>query len=849
MSAQPYSILCVDDESDVLEVYADYIGSLGFHVLTAKSADEALEILRAQHFKIVLIFSDFSMPGKTGFDLRKEQLELHANIPLVIISGHITKETALKALELKIAGFIPKPFDQASIGSAIKDHAESRIQQLQEEAELTSAFVSDAENLMEEMEQHLLELESHPGNTELVDRVFAIAHTIKGSSGFFNPKTIHKFTHKFEDYLSFYKKSLQPIPPQAISVLLKGLDIIKSLVTALKEGNVAAGDVDDLAKIFSQPTAGTGLAQVNEEKDPAKTSSTAKDEIKVSTHLLDQFMELSGEITVIRNMINKLVNSIERTVTGNKDVHQLSELLDEMHKINTQMQDRIVDLRKVKVRTVYRPLQRAVRDLSSQLKKPINFKTKGEDVRIDTSIAEVLSTSLIHMVRNCVDHGIESAEDREKVGKTKEGQVDLSVQQQDQEIVVHIRDDGKGINPEIIRKKIVEKKLVNEAQAQSMSKEALQAMIFEPGFSTSAQVTDVSGRGVGMDMVKKAVTGAGGQIEIESEVQKGTHFTIKVPIPKTVTIITSLLVRAGRHAIAVPNENIQRVLLIDRNDRQTMIRTTNGSDFLLLDEVLIPIVNLEEQLAGHRENIYRLSSDQFQRLMILNSAQGHFAVAVSEILDSEDTVVKKLGAHLKSVTIFKGATFFGDGQVGLILDVDGLAEFTQISKSKTEAINKTDKSIETVNDQHKQLLVLELSKPGKFGIFMRDLYRLEMIDTNEIQWMNQLSTFIYRSETTAILSVDVALGYSNLASQRNEFGPVITCLMLKLDNHFVALAVKAISDLVSTTGEPDPLLKDRSGIAGALIVDDSTITVLDASELLANIREILKPSTLESTVA
>lgn len=843
--AKPTYIICVDDEPELAEAYAKVAASLGFEPLLATSGEEALAHLEKFSRRTVLVVSDYQMPGMNGLELRKKMLSGHGQVPFVLTSGHISKEEALKSIELKISGFLAKPFHTEAIRNLITESAKERIASLREEDDLVNGFISDAENLIEEMESLLLGLEAQPADIDTINRIFAIAHTIKGASGFFQPKTIHRFTHAYEDFLTPYKRNATPVPPSAMAVLLKGLDVIKSLLTPLRDGTPESTSLEELLEIFkAAPAESEAAAASNDPAKPAEgkagVSSRPREEVKVPFAILDSFMELSGEITVIRNMINKLVRALEKDSPGNRNVALLSELLDEMHKINGQMQDKIVDLRKVGCKQIYRPLKRAVRDLATALGKEVDLQTKGEDIRVDTSIAEILSNSLIHMVRNCVDHGLEATAARTAAGKPAMGSIVIETRESNQEVLVTIQDDGKGIDTEVIRKKAVEKNLFTAERAQAMSEKELQAVIFDSGFSTAAKVTDVSGRGVGMDMVKKAVTGGGGRIEIDSQVGKGTSFRLCIPIPRMVTIISSLLVRAGNHLLAIPQENLSRLVAVPEAVRAKSIRSPHGADLLIAGEDLVPIINLDAVLNGARENYFRITEKSGDcQFAIVNCERGQFAILVTQIHDAEDTVVKKLGRDLKELSLFRGATFLGDGAVGLILDISELVRFTGIAASGQNA--KIRQEIEELSTA-RSLLLLEIDQPGIFGIYLEDIFRLETFPAAQIQLSGNVPVIIYRGDTCPIFGLDELLAYP----MDSNLGASVDALVLATPHGYVAVRVKRIVDLVKTESKLDTELSDRQGVLGALLHDERAVTVLSGTNLgelaIHRVRPALSPA-------
>jgi two-component system chemotaxis sensor kinase CheA len=834
-----YSVLIVDDENEILEVFQEYIQEAGFKVHKSTGAKEAIALLNEYEPEIVCIISDFKMPELTGFDFRKQILQKFKHIPFIICSSHISREDALKAVELKISSFIQKPVKKEEFVQVIQEQSKDRITQLVDDRELKIGFVNEAENLLEELESLLVDLDKNQ-DQETLNRIFAIAHTIKGSSGFFKEDIINKFTHKYEDFFAPYNKKVKTISQNVIDVLLKGADVIKVLVKALKENKIHKHQLESYLPILN-----INLTEDSSVNTPPPTNDTqqttnqnltkAREDIKVSLDLLDEFSELSGEITVIRNMVNKAVKNIEKEFTGNKNVSVLSELLSEMHKINGSLQEKVVEIRKSPIKNILKPLQRTVRDLSNTLKKKIVFNIINDDLRVDTTISEVLSNSLIHMIRNSVDHGIELPEDRKKSGKNEQGTITVSAKELSEEILIQISDDGKGLNADFLRKKIVEKKLRTNEQALKMSDKEVWGMIFESGFSTAQVVTDISGRGVGMDMVKKSILKIGGRIDIDSKVGSGTTFSIFLPIPKSVTIIGSVLVECNKETYAIPQDSIVRLLKYQNDDDHIQLKHLHGADCLIIDEEIFPIIDLNMA--------FSVLPEQFENAKKFNHKEGNFVIAraehikyaiyVDQIIDQEDTVVKKFGNHLKHINQFLGATFSGDGNVSLIIDTQGLAtmfnlhEHLEAQKNMQMAENANNNSSATNGVIPSHLLLFQLESPGHFGIPLEQVYRLEKFSASTIQMSGSQKVVLYRDTIVPIFNLEALV---NNLSDNNNFDNLshgeISVIMIEEKDRFKGYYVRSIEDLVSTHNAVDESFAHGEYLVGASIIENKTVSII-----------------------
>ena len=397
-----------------------------------------------------------------------------------------------------------------------------------------------------------------------------------------------------------------------------------------------------------------------------------------------------------------------------------------MHKINGKMQSRITDLRKVPMQNVYRPLPRLIRDINQNLGKDIKLNLTGSDLKVDTSLAQVMNNSLVHIIRNCADHGIESNEERAASGKSPNGTIKIEAKESGEFVFLDISDDGKGINPDVIGSKAMEKGLVTDDDLQRMGRKKILSLILAPGFSTAEAVTEYSGRGVGMDMVQSSVNAIGGRIDIDSESGKGSQFSFRLPIPRSVLIINSLLVSVRSRIFNIPQDNIARLIRLDEEKKKTMLRKAQNTDVLDLEGSLLPLVRLEEVLfTGEGEEPAEVSPEEHGELciVVVKSETINYGLIVDSIEDAEEIVVKPLARHLNKHKIFSGATFAGDGKVGLILDVDGIAEKTRIA-DESAAAGDDSAQAEDQTRQTRDYLMFTLDSRGQYATPLQQVFRL-----------------------------------------------------------------------------------------------------------------------------
>jgi two-component system chemotaxis sensor kinase CheA len=462
-------------------------------------------------------------------------------------------------------------------------------------------------------------------------------------------------------------------------------------------------------------------------------------------------------------MVNKLVKGLETQYAGNRDIQNLSELLEEMHKINGTIQTYITDLRKVPLSGVLKPIPRIIRDLAKDLGKTIDLKIDGEKLRVDNAISTVCSASLVHLVRNSADHGIEDTAKRKSVGKPPAGSIQISCRQIGEEVHISIQDDGKGIDPDVIRAKALEKGLYSQSQLAEMNDQQILSIIFAPGFSTAAKVTDVSGRGVGMDMVRSSVEAVGGQISINSKPGIGSTFNLKLPIPKSVQIITALIIETSRQSFAIHQDVIIRVLRIEPSKKNDLIQMASKGRTLRSEDTTLPLVQLSNILAlpQRQEYVGNPPTHSITSVLIVESGGLRYALEVDDIHDAEEIVVNRISPNFNPKSAFAGATFMGDGTVGLIIDVKGIAELAGIrALNETKKVSRTqdiDPQTDRIKSTKKDILLFKLASKATYGIPIEQVYRLEEFEASKIKLSGAERVVIYRDGIMPLYAMEKLL--------------------------------------------------------------------------------------------
>ena len=611
--------------------------------------------------------------------------------------------------------------------------------------EIVESFVVEATEIYDGLEGDLLQLEKTPEDEELVDSVFRDVHTVKGTAGFLDLEQLSTLAHRFEEVLDAMRDQEVDFEPAMTDVMLCAFDHMKVLtqqvidrelepldleplldaLEAINEGTFEAGAAS-LPDPDAADRAGGGVAEGGDElvstdsnngasdtsSDDASTSSegaedgddsgsdsTAPDTIRVEVSRLNQLMDLVGELVLGRNRLLQLITEARTehdARSGADDTPRFGSLLTELEEASdkvdyttTNLQSAIMQTRMVEVGQVFGKFPRVVRDLAREFDKQIDLTVEGEDTELDKSLVEEIGDPLLHLVRNAADHGIEPPEERKEKGKDPRGEIHLSASHAGNHIIIEIADDGAGLDPDALKQKAVEKNVLSEDEAKDLSDTEAYQLIFRPGFSTTEEVGQVSGRGVGMDVVKTNLAELNGTIDIESTPGEGTRFTLKLPL--TLAILQSMLVRAGTETFAVPLYAVSEAVRLEPG----MVETIQKGEVIEHRDRVIPVMRLGEVLdvqspdaGGQRAD--RLAEGDDAYAVIVSVAHRRAALVVDELISQEEVVIKSLGDYLKSVSGIAGSTILGDGQVIMVLDVGEL-----IQKEEAISGDETPDAVDT----------------------------------------------------------------------------------------------------------------------------------------------------------
>jgi two-component system, chemotaxis family, sensor kinase CheA len=552
------------------------------------------------------------------------------------------------------------------------------------------------------------------------------------------------------------------------------------------------------------------------EKKPAKMpAAPVEDTLRVHVGLLENLMNLAGELVLSRNQLHAAVAQDNRVL--------LATVEQRVNQVTSEIQDVIMQTRLQPIGNVFAKFPRVVRDLSQALGKEIDLEVDGKDVALDKTLIEGLSDPLTHMVRNAVDHGIETVEERRAAGKSPMGKVKIRARHEAGQVVVEIADDGKGIDPDKMAAAVVAKGLMSEEKVASLSVREKQALVFLPGFSTATVVSDISGRGVGMDVVKTNLDHLGGQVEIVSEIGKGSSFLIKMPL--TLAIIPSLIVSVGDERFAIPQTNIDELIRIRPQEIAERIETVGDAKVLLLRDRILPLTRFQE--IWEAESVFEAKALE---IVIVSAGPLTFALAVDRFHDTEEIVVKPLGRRLKGLREYSGATILGDGTVALIVDIGGLAEkagLASVAESARELEAKKSAEAEVrVRDVH-SLLLFYNSPEEPCAVPLDMVRRIEQIEVQQVEKIGHLRTMQYRGGSLPLITLGDAAQARPLDVEQEWVVLVATVF-----GREVGLLGAMPVDVVETEAVIDDSTHRQTGVSGSAIIDGRTTLIVDLHDLV-----------------
>jgi len=624
-----------------------------------------------------------------------------------------------------------------------------------DDREVINEFLIESSENLTRLETEIVDLEQRPKDPELLASIFRTIHTVKGTCGFLGFGNLESVTHRAENLLSQLRNGERDLTPQSTSLILETMDMIRkelaSIEATLKESGETYDDLRNRLALECKgeqpaPTAPepappsvevppmiaeipTPLSSVlSEADDPspqaekqttAKSASLADSTIRVDVALLDKLMNLVGELVLARNQILQY--------SSRQDDATLNATAQRLNLITTQLQEGVMKTRMQPIGMVWNKLPRVVRDLASACGKQIQLEMDGAETELDKSIIEAIKDPLTHIVRNCCDHGIETPEKRLGSGKPAQGRLLLRAYHEGGQVNIEIIDDGGGINGARVKQKAVEKGLLRQEQADLLSEREAANLIFLPGLSTAKEVTSISGRGVGMDVVKTNIEKIGGIVDLTTRTGQGT--TIKIKIPLTLAIIPGLVVSSGGERFIIPQVSLLELLRLEGETGKKQIERIQGAPVYRRRGTLLPLAYLNEVLGLSNS----ANDDEVVNIVVLQAENRQFGLVVDTINDTQEIVVKPLGKQLKALNAYAGATIMGDGKVALILDVLGVGQLSGVlSETRDHGRAETVKA-ESLHQERQAFLLFRAGSHERLAVPLSLVARIEEFPSNRIE--------------------------------------------------------------------------------------------------------------------
>ena len=685
--------------------------------------------------------------------------------------------------------------------------------------DLIAEFLTETNENLGELDTALVQLEQNPNNKDLLSKIFRVMHTIKGTSGFLNLPRLGSVAHKSEDLLGLFRDGkLQPTPAY-ISLILEALDRIKVIIASIEAtGKEPEGEDGELIGRLADACEGKNVsaleapptvqAEQNTEHPSPQAAGTAESSVaaqtlRVNVDVLEDLMTLVSELVLTRNQILQVARS-------QKD-NEMSGSLQRLNHIVSDLQEGVMKTRMQPVGSAWSKLPRIVRDIANDLGKKIDLEMLGQETELDRQVLEMIKDPLTHMVRNSADHGIEKPEDRRATGKSETGRIRLNSYHEGGHILIEISDDGRGLPLEKIKKKILENKLATDSELAAMPPQQIQQYIFAAGFSTAEQVTAVSGRGVGMDVVRTNIEKIGGSIEMNSIEGQGTTFTIKIPL--TLAIVSSLIVGIDSERFAIPQLDVTELVMVNHNG-SNRIEMVNETPVFRLRERILPLICLRTLLGFPQQQDSRP-----RYIAVIHVGSFSFGVIVDRVFDTEEIVVKPVTSLLNGQAVFSGNTILGDGQVIMILDSSGILKASGIAgKAAVNREQKIEAATEEAAAGEIPLLLFHAGDQNLKAVPLQHVARLEEIDLSNIELAGGQRVVQYGD---TLMPIHL---YNQNALPSSGRRPVI---VFKTKEGQAGLLVDRILDIASHKGEYQ--IKSEGALEGSAIIQGRATDIINLS--------------------
>ena len=728
---------------------------------------------------------------------------------------------------------------------------------LEHHQDIIGEFLVESHENLSRLDLELVELEKHPKDGALLASIFRTIHTIKGTCGFLAFTTLERITHHAETLLSQLRDGRRDLTPALVSIILETVDATRRVLASIEaSGQEGPDPFDDLTNRLSAaaqlpspggepstpvaaakpvtplpvtPPSGApllcpGATEENHGGEGAGTgkttgetvrgSSVADANIRVGVVLLDRLMDLVGELVLTRNQILQF--------NAERDDAALNATSQRLNLITSELQEGVMKTRMQPIGMVWNSLPRVVRDMAVALGKQIRLEMEGEETELDRTIIEAIKDPLVHLVRNSCDHGVEAPHARVLAGKPAEGKLTLRAYHEGGQVNIEIGDDGAGIDVVRVKQKAIEKGLLRPEEADKLSEREAVNLIFHPGFSTAPAVTKVSGRGVGMDVVKSHIEKIGGAVDVAN--RRGEGATVKLKIPLTLAIIPGLVISSGGERFVSPQVSLLELIRIERDSPEKQIEQVNGTPVYRRRGSLLPITYLNRVLGLKTPD----SADAVS-LVVLQAEDRQFGLVVDGINDTQEIVVKPVGKQLKGLTIYAGATIMGDGRVALILDVLGIGLRSGVlAESREQARAASEQKIQTAAE-HQRLLLFRAGTFERLAVPLSLVARLEEFPRSSIERAGGREVVQYRNRILPLVSLQTVLESAGPAEA--EPPDPLQVVVFNDGDRSLGVIVDQILDVVEDAVTMRQKTA-RKGLLGSAVVGKQVADFLDLNHVI-----------------
>jgi two-component system chemotaxis sensor kinase CheA len=735
--------------------------------------------------------------------------------------------------------------------------------------DLLREFLTETNESLDVVDVELVRFEQEPNNAKILDNIFRLVHTIKGTCGFLGLPRLEALAHAAETLMGKFREGMA-VTGEAVTLVLSTIDRIKeilgdlernqqepagddrdlipqlermatqggaaepkpavttgSLVYQVLERPLRPGEVslDELERAFretpgpqpappaapTKPAAAAPVARRESKEDAADDAKAdgkvASQSIRVNVETLEHLMTMVSELVLSRNQLLEIVRR-----------HEDSEFkvpLQRLSNVTAELQEGVMKTRMQPIGNAWQKLPRVVRDLATELGKEIELEMHGAETELDRQVLDLIKDPLTHMVRNSADHGLETPEERRRVGKPEKGTIRLSAFHQGGHIIIEISDNGRGLDVGKIKAKAVANGLAGEAEVEKMTEAQIQKFIFSPGFSTAAKVTSVSGRGVGMDVVRNNIDQIGGTIDVKSVIGEGSSFTIKIPL--TLAIVSALIVEAAGERFAIPQLSVVELVRAQSNSEHRIERIRD-TPVLRLRNKLLPLVHLKKMLRMVEEG----ASEATDGFIVVTQVGSHtFGIVVDGVFHTEEIVVKPMSTKLRHIAMFSGNTILGDGSVIMIIDPNGIAQAIGTLNSEEAADEAEARSASA--EKRVSMLVFRAGSPELKAVPLSLVTRLEEIDCKKIEFSNGRHLVQYRGHLMPLVQVDEAARIRGEGTQ--------PLLVFSEGGRSMGLAVDEIVDIVEDKLDIE-VTSSVPGVLGSAIVKGQATEIIDVGHFL-----------------